>query len=271
MLKVEHLSHSFKKKEVLHNISLELQEGIYGLLGPNGSGKTTLMRCITGVLHPTKGAVEIPEKLGYLPQRFGIFRELTAYEALAYFATLKEIPKEQLRDAVMTSLEYVHLADRANDKIKALSGGMVRRMGIAQALLGDPRLVLVDEPTAGLDPEERLRFKNMISGLRKGHTVLISTHIVEDVESLCDHIIIMQNGSLLCQDTAEGIRGLAEGMVYSVPASDKDALISPYTLLRDEYIAGEQRFRVLSAVAQPGVPIPPTVEDGYMSRIREVL
>lgn len=107
MLKVEHLSHSFKKVEVLHDISLELREGIYGLLGPNGSGKTTLMRCITGVLHPTKGAVQAPDTLGYLPQRFGIFRELTAYEALAYFATLKKIPKEQQRDAVMTSLTAI--------------------------------------------------------------------------------------------------------------------------------------------------------------------
>jgi len=271
MLKVNKLSHSFGKKEVLHDVSLELPDGIYGLLGPNGSGKTTLMRCITGVLHPTKGSVEVPDKLGYLPQRFGVFRELTAYEALAYFATLKEIPKDQQRDAVMASLEYVHLADRANDKIKALSGGMVRRMGIAQALLGNPNLVLVDEPTAGLDPEERLRFKNMISQLRKGRTILISTHIVEDVESLCDHIIIMQSGNILCQDTAEGIRGLAEGMVYSVPSADKDALASPYTLLRDEYIGGEQRLRVLSSVPQPGTLITPTVEDGYMSRIRKVL
>lgn len=268
MLEVQDLSRSFGRKVVLHHVSLSLEEGVYGLLGPNGSGKTTLMRCVTGLLRPNSGVIQTPEKIGYLPQKFGMFRELTVLEALQYFATLKGIPKEQQKSAAMECLEQVHLAHRPGDRVKTLSGGMVRRLGIAQAILGGPELILVDEPTAGLDPEERLRFKNLITRIRSGRTILISTHIVEDVESLCDHIILLKKGRVIGQDTAEEIRKAAEGMVYSVPYGSRTELKEPYTLLRDECTAGEERLRILSAVPQPGDPVPPTVEDGYMLRMQ---
>lgn len=271
MLEVQDLSRSFGRKVVLKQVSLRLGEGVYGLLGPNGSGKTTLMRCLTGVLRPNAGSVQAPEKMGYLPQRFGMLRELTVLEALTYFATLKGIPRDRQKSEALACLEQVHLEQRAGDKVKTLSGGMVRRLGIAQAILGGPELILVDEPTAGLDPEERLRFKNLITRIRAGRTILISTHIVEDVESLCDHIILLKKGRVIGQDTAEEIRKTAEGMVYSVPYDKRSELVDPHFLLRDEFIQGQERLRVLSTARQPGDLVAPTVEDGYMLRMQEAL
>ncbi len=266
MLEVSHVEMRFGQKEVLRGVTLTLHQGVYGLLGPNGSGKTTLMRCIAGVYRPAAGIIRTPERIGYLPQRFGMFKQLTVYEAMAYFAALKQIPARTQRKAIMECLEQVHLADRADDRIGALSGGMVRRVGIAQALLGCPELILADEPTAGLDPEERLRFKNVISNLRGGPTVVLSTHIVEDVESTCDHIILLYSGKVLAESTADDLRAQAAGKVFSVPADKRCQLQQPYHLLREE--AGTGTLRVLSDLPQPGDLAAPTVEDGYMLYIR---
>lgn len=257
----------FGRKMVLNDISIHLDDGVYGLLGPNGSGKTTLMRCIAGVLPATSGTIRAPEQIGYLPQKFGMFKELKVFEALEYFAELKGIPRNEQDNAIGKCLASVHLEHQANDKVKTLSGGMVRRLGVAQAILGDPKLLLVDEPTAGLDPEERLRFKNLISEIGKERTVLISTHIVEDVEALCNHIIIMAKGQIIFQNTADQIRGTAKGCVYAVPEADRSHLIAPFSILRNEEISGEIYLRVLSAVKQPGEEISPSVEDGYMRLI----
>ena len=158
MLTVDNLSKSFGKKTVLDNISVQLTHGVYGLLGPNGSGKTTFMRCVAGI-YRYNGRIITPSNVGYLPQKFGAFRELTVYEVLEYFAELKGIPSNRQGKDIHDCLEDVNLWERHSDKVKTLSGGMIRRLGVAQALLGNPELILVDEPTAGLDPEERLRFK----------------------------------------------------------------------------------------------------------------
>lgn len=198
MLTVDNLSKSFGKKTVLDNISVQLTHGVYGLLGPNGSGKTTFMRCIAGI-YRYNGRIITPSNVGYLPQKFGAFRELTVYEVLEYFAELKGIPSNRQGKDIHDCLEDVNLWERHSDKVKTLSGGMIRRLGVAQALLGNPELILVDEPTAGLDPEERLRFKNLISQHREDCTILISTHIVEDVEALCDHIIILSHGKIFAR------------------------------------------------------------------------
>ena len=252
MLDLENVSMYFGKNIALDKINLHLEHGVYGLLGPNGAGKTTLMRCIAGILRSSNGKISGADHIGYLPQKFGMFKELTVLETMEYFAALKNIPRSQYRICAMECLEQVHLAERAKDKVASLSGGMVRRLGIAQTLLGSPSLILVDEPTAGLDPEERLRFKNLISSIRKDRTILISTHIVEDVESVCDHIIILHKGHILVQGTAEDIRKKAEGRVFSVPAAQKSELREPYFLLRDEYVGARSRFVYYRSKNSPG-------------------
>ncbi len=269
MLTVDNLSKSFGKKTVLNNVSVQLTNGVYGLLGPNGSGKTTFMRCVTG-LYRYDGKIITPSSMGYLPQKFGAFRELTVYEVLEYFAELKGIPSNNQEKNIHDCLEDVNLLERRNDRVKTLSGGMIRRLGVAQALLGNPELILVDEPTAGLDPEERLRFKNLISQHREDCTILISTHIVEDVEALCDHIIILSHGKRVCQDTPENIRKAATKHVWHVPEKKQKELASPYYILRREQIEGETYLRVLSGAEQPGLSIQPTLEDGYINVIRGI-
>ena len=272
MLEIKNVSVSYGRKEVLNNVCLSLHEGVYGLLGPNGSGKTTLMRCIAGILNPTSGTISRSSKaIGYLPQKFGMYKELTVYETLQYFASLKGVVGKQQRDMIMDCLDQVHLADKASTKIQRLSGGMVRRVGIAQALLGNPSVVLVDEPTTGLDPEERIRFKNLISKMQKGRTVLISTHIVEDVDALCDRIIILNRGKVLIEGSADELKKKAKGKVYRVNAEHEDALCSPYYITRDEHIDNQRCLRILSQQEQPGILVPPSVEDGYMLLIHETL
>lgn len=267
MLTISNLTKKFGKKVVLDGVSLRLEQGVYGLLGPNGSGKTTLMRCIAGI-YKYCGTVDSPSNIGYLPQKFGAFRDLTVREVLEYFAELRGIPESAQHKSIEDCLESVHLEDRRRDKVKTLSGGMVRRLGVAQAILGNPPLVLVDEPTAGLDPEERLRFKSMIAQNRPQSTFLISTHIVEDVEALCDYIIIMREGKVICQDTPDHIRKTAEGCVYHILEDNKEKLIEPYYILRGEPIDGRMYLRILSSHPQPGVAAQPTLEDGYMNMIR---
>lgn len=267
MLTIRNLKKDFGKKAILKDVSLTLKPGVYGLLGPNGSGKTTLMRCIAGI-YTCEGTIEIPSHIGYLPQKFGAFRELTAYEVLQYFAELKKIPKHMQEDAINDCLKNVHLFDRKKDKVKTLSGGMIRRLGVAQAMLGEPQLILVDEPTAGLDPEERLRFKNLISKSRGQSTILISTHIVEDVDTLCDYIIVLNQGKVICQDSPENIRKAAEGHVYRLRDKEQAKLVDPYYILRREQFEGESYLRVLSPVEQEGICVNPSLEDGYMNLIR---
>ena len=269
MLTVDNLSKSFGKKTVLDNISVQLTHGVYGLLGPNGSGKTTFMRCVAGI-YRYNGRIITPSNVGYLPQKFGAFRELTVYEVLEYFAELKGIPSNRQGKDIHDCLEDVNLWERHSDKVKTLSGGMIRRLGVAQVLLGNPELILVDEPTAGLDPEERLRFKNLISQHREDCTILISTHIVEDVEALCDHIIILSHGKSICQDTPENIRKAAMKHVWHVSEKRQKELTSPYYILRREQIDGEAYLRVLSNEEQPGKSIQPTLEDGYINIIRGI-
>ena len=271
MVTIDGLSKRFGKRIALDSVSIEIDKGIYGLLGPNGSGKTTLIRCLAGVMKPNAGTISCPENIGYLPQKFGMFKELTVFETMEYFCSLKRIPKGVQRATIMECLEDVHLEERAKDKVGALSGGMVRRLGIAQTMLGDPELILVDEPTAGLDPEERLRFKNLMRTAFHQKTVIISTHIVEDVESICNNIIILDQGEILVQCSAGELRQKANGRVFSIPASDRASLVEPYYVVREELGRDDSVLRVLSPVAQPGSLVEPTIEDGYMLHIRRML
>lgn len=206
-LVVRNLTKQFSDKRAVDGVSLTLTEGITGLLGANGAGKTTLMRMLCGILKPTAGnialdGVDVSSEdyravLGYLPQDFGYYPDFTGMDFLLYLAALKGLSRSHAKRKAAELLELVSLQDVRKKKIKTYSGGMKQRLGIAQALLNDPRLLIVDEPTAGLDPKERVRFRNLIAGLGQGTIVLLSTHIVSDVEKIADHMLIMSEGKII--------------------------------------------------------------------------
>ena len=216
-LSVDRITKQYKNKLAVDRISFDLTEGVTGLLGANGAGKTTLMRMMSGILTPTGGEISadgIPVQaesyralLGYLPQDFGYYPEFTAREFLEYFAALKGIEKKRAREKTKELLELVGLSDVAGKKIKTFSGGMKQRVGIAQALLNDPRILILDEPTAGLDPKERVRFRDLIEELGKDSIVLLSTHIVTDIEHIADRIIMMKEGSMIWQGKRSDVDG----------------------------------------------------------------
>jgi len=261
----------------VRDLSLEVADGVLGLLGPNGAGKTTLMQMIATITRPTGGRIlfegqdvaenpdELRRRLGYLPQDFGVYDNLTAAELLGYFASLKGVHD---RDKVRRMLEMVNLHTVANRTVGGFSGGMKQRLGIAQALINDPDLVIVDEPTAGLDPEERVRFRNILSELGFGKLVILSTHIVSDIESIATMIAIMDRGSLLALDTPEALLARARGSVWE-------------TVYSSEELAGvRERLKISSAVRRSdgvhvrvvqrdkptadAVPVEPALEDAFL-------
>lgn len=245
-LHIDHVSKRFKDKKAVHNISLKLTPGVWGLLGANGAGKTTLMRIIAGIMQPTSGHVlydgipigtlgeEYRNIFGYLPQEFGFYPEFTVKDYLAYVAALKGIPKVQSQRRIHALLERVSLTNVSGKKISRLSGGMKRRVGIAQALLNNPKILILDEPTGGLDPGERVRFRNLLSEFAQNRIVLISTHIVPDVEYIAACHALIKDGRLLATGTTEELVKLVEGKVWS-------CTISPNAL--PEY---ESRLRIVS-------------------------
>lgn len=206
-LSIDRLTKQYQNKIAVDRISLRLNTGIYGLLGANGAGKTTLMRMVCGILKPTSGTItfdgiDVSEEryrsmLGYLPQDFGYYPEFTGEDFLLYMAALKGMRKPQARRKTVELLKLVSLHDVAKKKIKTYSGGMKQRLGIAQALLNQPKLLVLDEPTAGLDPKERVRFRDLIKDLGKDSIVLLSTHIVSDIEHIADDILMMKSGQLI--------------------------------------------------------------------------
>lgn len=209
-LVIDRVSKQYKNHIAVDRISLKLQKGVYGLLGENGAGKTTLMRMICGILKPTSGTItydgmDAGEEsyravLGYLPQDFGYYPEFTGQDFLLYMASLKGLPKPLAKQRTAELLQLVGLQDTAKKKMKTYSGGMKQRLGIAQALLNRPKLLVVDEPTAGLDPKERVRFRDLMENLGKESIVLLSTHIVSDIEHIADTVLIMKAGRLIFQD-----------------------------------------------------------------------
>ena len=210
-LVIDRLTKQFQNKIAVDRVSLRLNNGVYGLLGTNGAGKTTLMRMLCGILQPTSGTIafdgmDVSEEgyraiLGYLPQDFGYYPEFTAMGFLLYMAALKGLPKHSAKRRANELLELVGLQEMGRKKIKTFSGGMKQRLGIAQALLNNPKMLILDEPTAGLDPKERVRFRNLIGQLGKDSIVLLSTHIVSDIEHIADEVLMMKDGTLIYNGT----------------------------------------------------------------------
>ena len=216
-LSVDRLSKQYKNKIAVDRVSFTLSEGVTGLLGANGAGKTTLMRMMTGILVPTSGEItadgiavqteEYRSLLGYLPQDFGYYPEFTAKEFIQYIAALKGLEKRHAKRKTDELLEVVGLSDVANKKIKTFSGGMKQRVGIAQAIVNDPKILILDEPTAGLDPKERVRFRNLIAEIGKNTIVLFSTHIVSDIDSIAKSLLMMRDGQIIYEGTWDKEQG----------------------------------------------------------------
>lgn len=222
---IDRLSKQYQNRIAVDRVSARLHRGVYGLLGANGAGKTTLMRMLCGILKPTGGTVtfdgmDVSEEgyravLGYLPQDFGYYPEFSGTDFLLYLAALKGIPRPQAKRRTEELLEMVSLQEAGRKKIKTYSGGMKQRLGIAQALLNDPKLLVLDEPTAGLDPKERVRFRNLIESLGKDSIVLLSTHIVSDIEHIADEVLMMKDGQLIFQGAWNENRGDLEEFYLS--------------------------------------------------------
>lgn len=232
-LKIDRVTKKYDKKIACDRISLTLEKGVYGLLGANGAGKTTLMRMICGILDPSSGNLscdgidvsqeEYRELLGYLPQDFGYYPEFTAQDFMMYIAALKGIPKSRAKVKTVELLEMVSLNNEAKKKIKTFSGGMKQRLGIAQALLNDPKILVLDEPTAGLDPKERIKFRNIISRMGADRIILLSTHIVSDVEHIANTILIMKDGQMIHEGSLEDIIAVIRDKVWECNVSYNEA------------------------------------------------
>ncbi len=286
MLVIRELSKTYANGvKALRGVSLDIPNGMFGLLGPNGAGKSSLMRTIATLQDPDEGSIRLDDMdlladkhatrrlLGYLPQEFGVYPKVSAEAMLDHFAVLKGVAgKGERRELVEGLLRQVNLWEVRKRKLGTYSGGMRQRFGIAQALIGDPRLVIVDEPTAGLDPEERNRFLNLLAEIGERVVVILSTHIVEDVTDLCPQMAIISQGQvLLTGEPIEAIRSL-DGRVWrrSIDKAELDSYRARMTILSTRLMAGRTQIHVLSdGLPEAGFePVPPDLEDVYFGRLR---
>ncbi len=282
MLTLSHISKKYGNYLAVEDINLELENGLYGLLAPNGAGKTTLIKMIATLLFPTEGEIlyngeniqkmgeNYRDLIGYLPQHFGYYKNNTPMQYLDYIAALKGMSKQLAREKIKENLALVGLTDVENKKMKKFSGGMLQRVGIAQALLNDPKILILDEPTAGLDPRERVRFRNIISSLSKDRIVILSTHIVSDIESIANKVIMIKDKHLYLMDTVPGICSCLENQVYE------------QSVLNQDYQKFEQNHHVLAVRQEKdellvryhskkeneknigGIPCTPNLEDVFL-------
>ena len=279
-LVLENVSKLYGDTVALDRTSLALNCGIYGLLGPNGAGKTTLMRIMTNLLAPSTGRVlldgqdisalggEFRKRLGYLPQDFGVYPNFTAEQFLLYIGRLKGLSKFEAKRQTDKLLHLVGLEKKQRKKLGSFSGGERQRVGIVQALLGDPDILILDEPTAGLDPEERIRFRGILSGLSQQRLVLLSTHIVSDLEAVANEIILLKNGVVLKRETPFELLRTLEGAVWTVrvPAGEEAVLTGEYLCSNVMHRDGKSVLRLLSdrKPHPDAAPVTPNMEDMYL-------
>ena len=278
MLTVEHVTKEFSGTTVLRNVNLTFEQGVYGLLAPNGAGKSTLMKMLATLLFPTDGSIRwngediiaMDERyrglLGYLPQDFGYYPNYSPRQFLRYIAALQGVRRARADKRIERLLGLVGLADVADRKMKTFSGGMVQRVGIAQALIAEPQLLILDEPTAGLDPKERVRFRNIIHELSADRIVILSTHIVSDLETIAGRIIMLKNAQVLRCDTPATICAELEGHVWEVPSGLP--LGDGQKLLSEVQYGTETRQRIYSiqplAAGERIQPVTPNLEDAFL-------
>lgn len=279
-IEIKHVSKCYGKKQALKDVSLTINQGMFGLLGRNGAGKTTLMKTLAALHRKSEGTIsvcgvpiekakEIRSMTGYLPQDFSMYPNMTVLEALDYLGTLSGMTRAERAERIRLLVKKVNLTEHQHKKVKALSGGMKRRLGIAQALLHDPKVLIVDEPTAGLDPEERIRFRNLLTEAAEDRIVILSTHIVGDIEASCEDVAILNEGQILWKGTVSELLANARGKVFTVnvpkeelPRIRKDFIVTGM-LIQAEYVT----VRVISDTApdvQDAVPDEPNCEDAYM-------
>lgn len=274
-LTLDRLTKRYRNKIALDQVSASFTQGVYGLLGANGAGKTTMLRLICDILDPTEGEIlcngtpirrldgEYRRLLGYLPQDFGYYPDFTALKYLMYIAALKALPPQTARDKVEECIHLAGLKGEEKQKIRGYSGGMLRRLGIAQALLNDPRILIMDEPTSGLDPRERIRFRNIISSLSRDRIIILSTHIVSDVEYIADEILLLRSGRLIQKGTVTEVTEDVRGRVWEcmVPPSEAEELGRRYAIANLKNLEGMVKVRIVSdekpfpqaAEAEPGL------------------
>lgn len=285
MLVVNNVTKTYGKFVALENINLEFTNGIYALLAPNGAGKTTLIKMLTTLIFPTKGEiiydgsdiVSLDEEyrgiIGYLPQEFGYYKNYTPTKFLLYLSALKGIPKKKAKKRIDELLKLVALEEVANKKMKGFSGGMIQRVGIAQALLNDPKILILDEPTAGFDPKERVRFRNLLSDLSRERIVIISTHIVSDIEFIANEVIMIKDHKVLYKDIIKNICDKINGKVYETEIDFKDAreFREKYIALSEKQEDGKMLIRFISEgeVNPIWKKVTPNLEDVFLYEYNE--
>ena len=280
MLTLSHIRKDYGKFTAVEDINLELENGLYAMLAPNGAGKTTLIKMITTLLYPTSGEIlydgmdiykmgeTYRDVIGYLPQHFGYYKNNTPTQYLDYLAALKGISKEAAKEKIPELLELVGLSDVSNKKMKKFSGGMIQRVGIAQAMLNDPKILILDEPTAGLDPKERARFRNILSTLSKNRIVILSTHIVSDIESNANQVILLKERKLYRMDTVSNICKTLDGKVYECVMEDRafDAFQDTHLILSVRQEQEHMQVRYYSSKPEEGSRnCAPNLEDVFGS------
>ena len=282
---LDNVSKQFKQKKAVNHVSITLDKGIHALLGANGSGKTTLIRMICGVLPASQGDISVDgisirkqynifcDRLGYMPQHFGFYPNYTVKEFLEYMAIVKRIPKSEAEKRMDEWIHKLNMQEHIHKKMKNLSGGMLKRVGIIQALLNNPDILILDEPTAGLDPKERVVFRNLIASLSKQCLILLSTHIVSDIETIADDILVMKQGSIILHDICDKLLDTMNHKVWEVHVNDKEAdrLTLDHIIVKSHHLQDGTDLRIVSDMKpiETAIEVKPDLDDLYLYYFNE--